>query len=321
MDKELQEIYDNLLLSVVFDLDQFPKKSGYEGTAYFIDDNFVVKESLGSQERGAFHTYENFENYCKELCAYHKQGFCVPKIYSWTMLPKNLFKERNGVSFDRYYILEERVKGKTLLTDHVCDSFDCSAKFCSKKDFESAVLSKQGELYKKIVECYLKNCIKINEQLEVLPKDKIEKFVLSDYQMMKNSKFGAVDMHNSNVMFDGENLTIIDNSFADNMYLQFNDEKIRAIAMKDMLRLISNNSNGLMVSSMMAYKFREFQQIHDKYSKVCKEVVSKFVDVTNDTLSPKFSQDFEYFNSRDFIKLILDGSDEKEVLEKLQKDF
>ena len=169
MEKLRQDIYDNILLSAVFELDKFPKKSGQEGTAYFVGDDFVIKEILGDQE--SFYNYQNFEKYCKELAAYHEQGFDVPAIYSWTMLPKTMFEKTR---FDRYYILQERVKGRDMFAHGISYTYDDCKDFCDKNEFDAAMLSQKGELYKKIVLTYLENCLIMNQQLEALPESVIE---------------------------------------------------------------------------------------------------------------------------------------------------
>ena len=320
MDKKQQQIYDNLLLSVVFNLKDFPHKSGQEGTAYFIDDNFVVKEIYGSQE--GFFAYENFERYCKELIAFKKQGCPIPEIYSWTMLPKKLFKPVGNLHFDRYYILEERVKGKELFSKFLADTYDDCKDFCSKKEFDEAILSRDGQLYKRIVESYLEYFVKTNEQLDALPESVIENFVLSDYLMMKEQKFGTVDMHNANVFFDGEQFRVIDSSFVENFFAGYSDEKVRAIVMKDVLRLLAGNERGLFCASMNTRKWKDLEVLYAKHKKTSTSVMKKFINVTNRVLKPVFRDDMDYFNSRDFIRLVASSDvDEKEMLAMLQKNF
>lgn len=320
MDKTQQEIYDNLLLSVVFNLKDFPKKSGQEGTAYFIDENFVVKEIMGSQE--GFFKYENFVSYCEEINGFREQGYPVPKIYSWTMLPASMFKKIGNFSFDRYYILEERVKGKELFSHRISESFEDCKDFCSEKEFSDAILSHEGELYKKIVETYLQYFIDTNEQLEALPESVIEQLVLGDYHMMKNQKFGVVDMHNANIMFDGKKILMIDHSFTENFFANFPDEKIRAIVMKDMLRIISGNERGLFCGAMNKRKWKDLEVLFSKHKQTASSVMKRFINVTNRVLKPVFKDDMDYANSRDFIKMVSsDEAEEKEMLDMLQKSF
>lgn len=316
MDKKQQEIYDNLLLSAVFDLGTFPKKSGQEGTAYFVGDDFVIKEIMGDQE--SFYNYQNFEKYCKELCDYHAQGLDVPAIYSWTMLPKTMFEKSR---FDRYYILQERIKGRDMFAHGIGYSFDDCKGFCSKKEFDAAMLSREGELYKKIVLTYLGNCLMMNEQLEALPESVIENFIMSDYQMMKTSEYGAIDMHSGNVLFDGKKLTVIDNGFMENFFARFQDEKLRQIVMKDMLRILSGNLHSLAFACMVKKKVPESMEYYQKQKVSSKRVVKRFVSATNRLLSPVFQNDFEYKNACDFIRNVVDGEDEKEIVAMLQKDF
>ena len=315
-----QKIYNNLLLSIVFNLKDFKRKSGQEGTVYFIDDNFVVKEIFGEQI--GFFTYDNFENYCKELIEFNKQGAPIPKIYSWTMLPKNMFEPQGGLNFDRYYILEERVKGKELFASYLLGTFEDCKDFCSKEEFNSAILTKEGTLYKKIVENYLKYFLKTNQQLESLPINVIENFILSDYLMMKNQKFGANDMHNSNVMFDGSKLTMIDNSFVENFFASFSDEKLRTIVMQDMLRILSENEKGLFCGAIHQKKWASINPLYLEHKKILSAVVQKFIKTTNAVLQPVFQDDIEYINSKSFIKSIAASEkEEKSFIELLEKKF
>ena len=316
MEKLRQDIYDNILLSAVFELDKFPKKSGQEGTAYFVGDDFVIKEILGDQE--SFYNYQNFEKYCKELADYHEQGFDVPAIYSWTMLPKTMFEKTR---FDRYYILQERVKGRDMFAHGISYTYDDCKDFCDKNEFNAAMLSQKGELYKKIVLTYLENCLIMNQQLEALPESVIENFIMSDYKMMKTEEFGAVDMHSGNVLFDGKKLTVIDNGFMENFFANYRDERIRQIVMKDMLRLLSGNFDSLAFACMVRKKVPEAMEYHQKQRVSSKKVIKRFVSATNRLLSPVFQDDFEYQNVCDFIGNVVDGEDEKEIVAMLQKDF
>ena len=316
MDKKQQEIYDNLLLSAVFDLGTFPKKSGQEGTAYFVGDDFVIKEILGDQE--SFYNYQNFEKYCKELADYHDQGLDVPAIYSWTMLPKSMFEKSR---FDRYYILQERIKGRDMFAHGIGYSFDDCKSFCNKQEFDAAMLSREGELYKKIVLTYLENCLIMNQQLEALPESVIENFIMSDYKMMTTEEFGAVDMHSGNVLFDGKKLTVIDNGFMENFFAHYHDGFIRQVVMKDMLRLLSGNFDSLAFACMVRKKVPEAMEYHQKQRVSSKKVIKRFVSATNRLLSPVFQDNFEYRNSCDFIKNVVDGEDEREIIAMLQKDF
>ena len=316
MDKKQQEIYDAMLLSVVFDLDKYPKKSGQEGTAYFVGDDFVVKELLGDQE--SFFNFKNFEKYCKELQSFHANGLAVPDIYAWMMLPKTMFQNSK---FDRYYILQERVKGRGMFDKSISSTYDDCKDFCSRSEFNEALLSQKGELYKKIVLTFLENSLKMNEQLAELPESVVENFILSDYQMMKNEEYGAVDMHSGNVLFDGEKITVIDNGFMENFFANYNDMKVRQIVMKDMLRLLSGNLNSLAFGAMVKKKVPEAKSIYKKQGVVCTKVIKRFVGSTNRILNPVFHDDMEYANATDFIKSVLYGSDRQEVLDMIQKDF
>ena len=69
--------HENLLNAIPY-LSNFSKVNGGEGVAYFLDENFVVKEYLDSDNWDMFDRV--FESYCKEMQLYAEMGFNVPKI-------------------------------------------------------------------------------------------------------------------------------------------------------------------------------------------------------------------------------------------------
>lgn len=316
MDKKEQNVYDNLLLSTVFELDKFPQKSGQEGTAYFIGDNFVIKEIRGMQD--SMFSYENFEKYCKELQECHKQGLAVPEIYSWTMLPSNMFK---NATLDRYYVLQERIKGTDVFAHGISSSYDLHQDYCSRKEFNDAVLTKRGNLFKKIVYTYLNNYFELAEKLDAMPENLVENFVVSDYRMMKDLRYGAVDVHSANVLFNGDRLIIIDNGFMENFFATYNDEKLRQITMKDVLRILSGSLNSMACSAYYQSKWPDLAVLHSKHKKACASTMKKFINVTNKTLHPVFNDDMEYYNSKDFIHQVMEGKEVEETINMLQRNF
>lgn len=316
MDKKQQEIYDNLLLSVLFELDKYPKKSGQEGTAYFIDDNFVVKEILG-EDSGAL-GYDGFEVYCQELAHFHKKGYAVPEIYSWAMLPKSFFEKSR---FNRFYVLEERIPGRRLFLETISHSYELCEDICSKEEYEAAILSKEGNLYKEMVQRYLNDYIERNEQIESMSSKNLENFILSDYNMTKNHTNGMVDLHAGNVLFDGKKMTIIDNGFMENFLGRAKDSVVRQGVMRDMLRLMSGNSNGLYYGEYLSNKIEGVSELYLKHKKLAFVNAEKFIKKTNELLSPVFygTNNFDYANSRDFIRSIANNEDEKKLISMLQR--
>ncbi len=316
MDKKQQEIYDNLLLSIMFELDKFPKKSGQEGTAYFIDENFVVKEMLG-EDSGVF-GYDGFEVYCKELVYFHKKGYAVPEIYSWAMLPKRFFEKSK---FNRFYILEERIAGRSLFFNKISDAYQLCEDICSKEEYEDSLLSKEGNLYKEMVQRYLNDYIERNEQIESMSNDNLENFILSDYKMTKKHKNGMVDLHSGNVIFDGKKMTIIDNGFMQNSLSSVKDSIIKQGVMRDMLRLMCGNANGLSCGEHLSNRIDGVSELYEKHRKLAFVNAEKFIKKTNELLSPVFhgSYNYDYINSCDFIGLIAKNEDEKKLVDLLQR--
>ena len=298
-----QKIYDALLLSAVLELDKYPSKSGQEGTAYFIDDNFVVKELITFNNPSLFSNYQNFENYCKELSEFYEKGYCIPKIYSWTMLPKEFFEDgKTPLSFDRYYILEERIHGKELYIDRESNIYDMCTDFCSKEEFDKAVWTKEGLLFKKIAETYLGHFIKTNEQVASLSDANLDNFILTDYDMSKNQHYGMVDVHPGNVLFDGTKLTIIDNGFVENLFEGADDSKLAPQVLNDLLYLLAANERGFRVYGRCFETWPELKRLKNELNKTSKAAISRCIKSTNKMLNPVYSNGEKLLDAQGLIK-------------------
>ena len=139
---------------------------------------------------------------------------------------------------------------------------------------------------------------------------------------MKKQKFGAVDMHNANVFFDGNKLTIIDRSFMENFFANYKDEKIRAVVMKDILRLLSGNEKALFLGAMCKTRWLNAEVLHLKHKKTSTAVMKKFINITNGVLKPVFQNDMDYANSRDFIRCVSPSNrEERKMINLLERSF
>ena len=80
--------YERMLFDLVPHLSEYKSISGGEGAAYFIDQNFVVKEyakDFPSRDEKEFDRV--FEDYCREIQGFAQEGYSVPKIYAWLKVP------------------------------------------------------------------------------------------------------------------------------------------------------------------------------------------------------------------------------------------
>lgn len=205
--------YDEMLLNLIPKLDGYKSISGADGTAYMIDDKFVVKKITRSRTHKLFDKI--FENYFEEMKTYAEKGYNVPKFYAWVKLENKDFEsELFSMPYD-YYILEERLPGRELyLSNRIKDLYQCFESVCSAENFEKVLLSpsKYETLIKEIVQIYVKDFININTRIESMSDADLEKFVVSIYKMFEEGKYNIPDVYASNVLLSEKNqLGIIDN--------------------------------------------------------------------------------------------------------------
>lgn len=198
MDKNYKKYLNNLIP----DLKAYPVKSGAEGSAYFVDKEFVVKyfERVNLE-------FKEFDNYCNEIQRFGDGGFACPKIYSWARVP---ICEVDKVY--RCYILQEQVPGDVIFPYSINEIEPRVKKFCSKDEFMNAIssISENKSLYTALLNEYSKMVLKKSERLESLSRDEIRKFIETYIHINKNSVFSLPDMHVGNVLTDGNKITLID---------------------------------------------------------------------------------------------------------------
>ena len=210
-----QEIYDKLLVDLLPNLEHYSYLSGSEGRVFFVSDEFVVKEYY-------FHNdidNETFEAYCEEIKNFAEQGLSVPKIYAWTK-----FKQEYNYT-ERFYILEERVKGKHLFNE-IADLYPRLKDRMTPEEFHKGIYDSQNnkELYSKILIEYLNS---INDSLfEVanMSDENIEKFVTSLYELYTTCNYSYPDLYEENLLFDGKKFTLIDQHMRTSLVSPENEE-------------------------------------------------------------------------------------------------
>lgn len=233
--------YDEKLSGLIPNLKAYPSKRGSEGTAYFIDKEFVVKyfERMNVE-------YGLFDNYCSEIQHYADGGYSCPKIYSWAKVP--ICEEDNVY---KYYILQERIPGEDLFPYSIGDIEEKSKVFCSKDEFLSALdnINENKKLYKKIMKEYSDTVLRRSEQLESLSRDEIRRFISTYIEINKNAAFSLPDLHVGNILFDGKSLTLIDQIMVTRRYKwldsegNFKDYRFKYDTLNDLIYLFSHVRN------------------------------------------------------------------------------
>ena len=152
-----------------------------------------------------------FENYCVEMQNFANNGLNVPNIYAWTKLPSSK-RNISGKSYD-YYILQERMKGRTLFHGFIEDIYPLCKKLCSKEQFNKAVKNQEENvaLFKEILTEYVADYQRMNEYLCSMPENQIDDFIYNLYVMCLDGKYSIPDIYPSNTLLSDDGFSIIDN--------------------------------------------------------------------------------------------------------------
>lgn len=204
--------YDKILLNATQDLECLKRRAGGEGVAYFLGDEYVIKEFVNTGNAEMLSVA--FDAYAMEMKKFKELGFNVPEIYSWVRLPG---VDKRGKVMDRFFILEEKIPGRELYFGFIEDFFGMVEDWCSKKEFFNAVdyPNENMELFKKIATEYVSDYIRINELIESVPESVLEKLIMDAYNMYVLGTVSEPDLFPSNILVDGENFVIIDNKISD----------------------------------------------------------------------------------------------------------
>lgn len=306
---EFQEEADELLQSIIPHLNDFSHLSGGEGIVYFIDDNFVVKKYF-KDITSTVQDQRNLVLHCCEVNKLNLQGLAVPRIYS-IELPTN---DRPNT-----YLLEERVKGSCLFSIEEIEPI-----------VEKIARKKVAKLQREMISAFKSNYLTVNEQLEALPDSEIERFILTDYLMTRDFKYGVPDVISSNVLFDGNTLTHIDSYFAnsDSSYVGENGEvKLSTTpaesTLKDMLDLMYHN--GYAQGQLMKFcgEYPEVEKLVKQNKRLVRENMKRFISKSNGLISPRFSGDYlelMYGLMTNTIRETLNGEKIDDITELIEKE-
>ena len=324
----INDNYYEMLLNVIPYLGTYKRMSGGEGVAYFIDENFVVKEYLESDNWGVFDRV--FELYCKEMKTYAEMGFNVPKIYAWMKLPNMKHYSHGEANKNRYYILEERVKGRNLYYGFLEEFYpECLSKF-DKPIFLDIVQNPNDYPYEydEIVKMYLKDYIEMNEFLESMPEDELASLIVSAYQMHMTGKHLEPDLYPCNVFVDRNDFTIID----PHIYTSADERTKTEEAMKNqfvrnLMNLFLYNDNVRDLENAVTYNVnaenkRDYSYYKRKNKKIAKAVIEKVVKIMNKYCdSPVVTDPRTYMFAFTTIKSFLGMKDASEAMAEIKTTF
>ena len=327
--------YDKILADAIPALSTFDKLAGGEGVAYFLNDKFVVKEFLNLENSNVLNIA--FDAYSKEMKNFKKMGYSVPEIYSWVRVP---VKSKNRREMDKFFILEERVVGRELYFGFIEDVYSLVKNLCSKKEFYSAVdrPDENIELFSMIATEYIRDYIQMNEFIEALPEDVLEKFIIEAFNMYVIGRVSAPDIFPSNILVDGHKLTIIDNKIADRDGLDeeymatdsdgFDDiETAHNFIISNLLNLfiyneyISDYNNGLLYSLEDKDAVKVDNLVRQNV-KVCEAAILKIVKVMNNCLdNPALTNKNLFKNTFNMLVRVLGTDKAERVMKQVSSKF
>ena len=217
MQNQNKKDYMPLIYDAITDLKRYRSVSGSEGVVYFLNDKFVLKEYVNIDDPELFEVV--FDKYCKEFQMLSNNGFMLPKVYAWLPFVNMSYYMGKSKNKHRYFILEERVKGRELYVGEIEDAFHLIKDVCSDADFKKVMRgyymdqidSGMIPLWDEIVERYFGDYIVMNSMLEAMPQAEFDKFLIQAYKMYTDGEYLYPDLFPHNILVDEKRgLTIID---------------------------------------------------------------------------------------------------------------
>jgi len=278
--------YNEILLNAIPMLSTFPSYTGGEGTAYFLNDQFVVKQFKTNQNWEYFD--DIFELYCAEQRRFNQMGYSVPKIYSYLKLPNFKYYSGECPNKNNYYILEERMKGRHLYFGEIDKIYGLVADVFSRQEFKEIVTNPDDNLaeFKEIVKIFIRDYIQMNEMIESMPEDELGKFVFDIHQMYMGGEYSTPDIFPSNILLDGNHLNIIDNQIVSGRKRTESPSRRESVFVGDLLNMFYYNSEIYDLSQGCLFylkdkKLLDVSYLRRKNIKVSKAAVIKTINVMN----------------------------------------
>lgn len=195
----------DLLVSSIPLLSGFESRAGNEGRVFFVSKDVIVKKYFPKIDNPEV-LQKIFNIYCQECESFHKKGYNIPKIYTWSIIQRP-----DHTGFD-YYLMEERVPGRELFISNIVKIYDEFKDVLPKNIFERAVTNPEDNkaVYEKILSSYVHDFIEMNERIESMSDKDLESFLQGIYQMFAQCKYAIPDVHARNVLFHQGKLNLID---------------------------------------------------------------------------------------------------------------
>lgn len=306
--------YDEMLLSLIPRLDEFENMSGSEGTAYFVDDKYIVKAFFEPISNVYF-----FNEYCKEIQNFANIGLAVPKIYSWCCLPAKAMGKFNC------YILEERIQGRRVFDFDLESIYHRCKNFCQKEEFMEAVGRRSDEkatpLLAAIIREYVLEFIETNELLLNMSEENLEKFFESDYFTTSTALFSSNDIIADNVMFDRNKLTIIDSAFLGSVKGPETKDYSKIMMLRDAFILFDYNRYLKDLAFINQELGENYQKLQKQNEEICFEAMRRFVRKANQMYSPIIRNVYDYDACEDVAKASLNKKRSDEICKEIQRQY
>ncbi len=317
-----QQEYDLFLLNLIPMLNQMESKSGGEGTAYFFGDYVIKEYSMSFNDDPDFQIV--FPQYCKELQEYANKGYSIAKIYSWLSLPED--------SEFRYFILEERAKGRELFAYSFAEFYRYYKNHLTKSEYNNILQNPTKHIaqIKDIAKEYIQDFIFVNEFIEALPEPVLIKFITESYDMTINAKYSIADLNAVNVFadFEGQKLTLIDNYVTDKLNdVSQTKEDYVSMFFKSLIMLFLRNDS---VKNIKKEKLKglsseqtlELDPMIMANEKVNKAALLRLVRLANKYCdSPKINSQTTYDEIYQDVLSFLDRESAKEVMKEVGTTF
>ena len=311
--------YDKMLYNLIDDLDDYDCIFSRHGTIYFIGDKYVVKRLDACSDE--VQHMEEFLKYGEEIKGFHKKGYSVPQIYSTLAIP-----DEDG--YYDFYILEEQIQGRWLYETELyretysdlvlynpdLTKFKKECEGLSEEQARKKIESIDPEFYDRMMAYFLNDFYEVNLKLENLDKVELEKFILSAYNMLKDQVLSYTDIRNSNVMFDGKKLTLIDNEF-----MAYKSENPEGEVLFNMLKLLSENGD---ISYALNNDFKNIvgQDLKKKIidnKKLCGKISKRLVEECNRLIKPTLKVVSNPREVKAYLGKALEENDREEVINQI----
>lgn len=329
--------YDLLLENIIDKLDKYPCKKGGEGTAYFVDGNFVVKKYDIDVDR-----YVNglFDGYCKEMQRFNENGIRVPKIYTWAKIPRENKSQSELISSVKtdfynsqandYYILEEYISDRQLFYNSLGSCYNLFKHICPKDEFNYALKAPESnyELYHEIVKGYVNDFALMNEYLTEVPIEQIDEFLYNSYVMFLDGKYSMPDLYSGNIMINSKNFSLIDNKVKVIGEIgQMTRKEANSAMFSGIINMFHFNNFVTNSSSFYVIKYQDqniasiLNQNRDRITISCKSALIRMLKRMNEVCGhPVVNKNLEYNVNYSMLEHMLSTDDADEIYSTIEAE-